>query len=325
LTRYFIRRVLEAIPLLLGISVIAFLIMQAVPGGPLSVYGNDPAISADDIARLREQLGLTQPLYVQYLRWLGNLLQGNWGDSYFIHRPVIELVLQRLPNTVLLMGVGFLISLLVAVPVGVLSAVRPYSLFDSLATSLALVGVSVPIFWSGLMLIVLFSQQLGWLPGGGMYSLGTELRGSEALVDRLKHLVLPTIVLGLSFGGQYTRYVRSSMLEVVNQDYIRTARAKGLKERLILRRHAMKNAAIPVVTVVALDLPFLVTGAVFTETIFSWPGMGRLFWDAAIKLDYPILMALMLIAAVLVVVFNLLADLLYAFLDPRLSYASART
>jgi peptide/nickel transport system permease protein len=290
----------------------------------LSVYGNDPAISSEDIARLREALGLNQPLYVQYLRWLGNLLQGNWGDSYFIHRPVMELVLQRLPNTVLLMGVGFLVSLLVAVPVGVLSAVRPYSMYDSMATSLALVGISVPIFWSGLMLIVLFSQQLGWLPGGGMYSLGTELGGAEALADRLKHLVLPTIVLGLSFGGQYTRYVRSSMLEVVNQDYIRTARAKGLKERLILRRHAMKNAAIPVVTVVALDLPFLVTGAVFTETIFSWPGMGRLFWDAAIKLDYPILMALMFIAAVLVVVFNLVADLLYAYLDPRLSYAGAR-
>ena len=324
MTRYFIRRLLEAIPLLLGISIVAFIIMQAVPGGPLSVYGNDPAIQAEDIARLRDQLGLNQPLHVQYVRWLGNVLRGNWGESYFLHRPVMELIGQRFPNTILLMGIGFMVSLLVAVPVGILSATRPYSIFDSLATSLALIGASVPIFWSGLVLIVVFNQQLRLLPGGGMYSLAADYTGAEALVDRVRHLILPTIVLGLSFGGQYTRYVRSSVLEVVNQDYIRTARAKGLREWVILRRHALKNAAIPVVTVVALDMPFLVTGAVFTETIFSWPGMGRLFWEAAVKLDYPVLMAIMAIAAFLVVIFNLIADLLYAYLDPRLSYAGSR-
>jgi peptide/nickel transport system permease protein len=297
--------------------------MQWVPGGPLSVYGNDPAISPADLERLREQLGLNQPLHVQYLRWLGNLLQGNWGDSYFTHRPVLELIGQRFPNTLTLMGIGFLVSLLVAVPVGILSAVRPYSIFDSIATTLALVGISVPIFWSGLVLIVLFNQQLKLLPGGGMFTLSADYTGLPALVDRVRHLILPTLVLGLSFGGQYTRYVRSSMLEVIGRDYIRTARAKGLHERIILQRHALKNAASPVVTVVALDLPFLFTGAVFTETIFSWPGMGRLFWESAVRLDYPVLMALMSITALLVVLFNLLSDLVYAYLDPRLTYASA--
>lgn len=321
LTQYIVRRVVQSIPLLLGITVVTFLIMQAVPGGPLSVYGNSPAIRPEDLERLRRQLGLDQPLYVQYFRWLTNMLQGDWGVSYITQRPVLQLITQRISNTVILMGSGFLISLLVAVPAGILSAVRPYSLFDSVATTLALIGISVPIFWSGLVLIVVFNQQLGLLPGAGMYSLRADLTGIPALVDRLEHLLLPTVTLGLYFGGKYTRYLRSSMLEVINQDYIRTARSKGLSERLILQRHALKPAAIPIVTVIALDLPFLFAGAVFTETIFSWPGMGRLFWESALRLDYPVLMALMTVSAVLLVFFNLIADITYAYLDPRITYA----
>lgn len=323
LSRYIVRRLLESIPLLFGITIFTFGIMQAVPGGPLSVYGNSPVITPEDLERLRHQLGLDQPVYVQYVRWLASALQGDWGTSYLTHRPAMELIEQRFPNTITLTSVGFLVSLLVAFPVGILSATRPYSLFDSVATGIALVGVSIPIFWSGLLLIIVFNQQLGWLPGAGMHSLREELSGFPNLVDRAKHLVLPTITLGMYFGGKYTRYLRSSMLGVIRQDYIRTARGKGLSEPNILRRHALKPAALPLVTIVALDLPFLFAGAVFTETIFAWPGMGRLFWDSALHLDYPVLMALMTMTGFLLVVSNLIADVLYALLDPRISFAAS--
>ncbi len=318
MTRYILRRILEAIPLLFLISVSVFVVLQILPAGPLSVYENDPALSQDDVRRLEERFGLHEPIPVRYVRWLGAIAQGDLGYSISTQQPVVRMIGDRLPNTLLLMGIALLVSLLIALPVGVLSAVRQYSWTDHLATTFSFVGFAVPPFWSGLMLIVLFSVKarewgLPSLPSSGMVTLGAD----GGLTDRLAHLVMPVTVLALFNAAQYTRYVRASMLDALHQDYMRTARSKGLQERVVLWRHSLKNASLPVVTAIALDIPGLFTGAVVTESIFAWPGMGRLFIEAAGRFDYAALMGIVMITAILVVCSTLLADLLYAGLDPR--------
>jgi peptide/nickel transport system permease protein len=280
------------------------------------------------LALLRHKYGLDQPLYIQYLKWMGQLFQGNLGESIKMHRPVSELIAERLPNTLLLVGCAFLVTIAVAIPVGVYSAIKQYSLSDYVITTLTFIGQSIPIYWFGLVLILVFYV---WLknpltggpifPGGGMYSIDKD----PSLLDRLWHLVMPVTMLSLAWVAWYSRFLRASMLEVIHSDYVRTARAKGLGERAVRYRHALKNAAIPLVTLVALDLPSLFGGALFTEMVFSWPGMGRLFWDAARARDYPILLAVVLINSVLIVAFNLVADLGYGLLDPRIRYASRET
>ncbi len=315
--RYLTRRVLQAVPLLLLITLITYMLMRATPGGPLSMYEGDPSVTPEDLARLRVQLGLADPPPVQYVKWLGNFLRGDWGWSLVTKRPVLEMVAERLPNTLLLMSVAFVVSLLVAIPVGVVSAIRQYSFFDYAATTLAFIGNSLPTFWIGLMLIMVFAVRLRWLPAGGMFTIGAPF----SVEDRLRYLVLPVVTLALFDATHYARYLRSSLLDVIRQDYVRTAYAKGLRERGVVSQHAFKNAAIPLVTVIALDLPQLFSGALITETIFAWPGMGRLFWEATLRVDYPVLMGIFTVAASLVVVFNLLADLLYAWLDPRIKFS----
>jgi peptide/nickel transport system permease protein len=315
-TGFLLRRLLQAIPLLLGITLVVFVLLRATPGGPLSMYEGDPSITAEDIVRLRQQMGLDVPTPVQYVRWLGGFVRGDWGWSLVTKRPVLEMVGERLPNTLLLMSVAFTVSLLLAVPVAVLSATRQYSLFDHAATFFAFVGNSLPTFWIGLMLIMVFAVGLRWLPAGGMYTLGEPF----SVGDRLRYLILPVTTLALASATQHTRYLRSSLLDVVRQDYVRTAYAKGLRERDVVRGHAFKNAAIPLVTVIALELPLLFSGALITETIFAWPGMGRLFWEAAGRVDYPVLMGIFTVAAGLVILFNLVADVVYAWLDPRIAY-----
>jgi peptide/nickel transport system permease protein len=273
------------------------------------------------------------PLDSRYFKWLFAVVQGDFGKSNVERRPALDMLLERLPNTILLMSVAFIGQLLVGLPIGIVSALKQYSTFDHVFTILAYAGRSIPIFWFGLILIIVFHSTLTWpswagemagkplFPGGGMYDVRLQRElGYVPLWDRAYHLILPVVMLSIFGAAQYMRYMRSSMLEVVHQDYIRTARAKGLAERGVIYSHALKNAAIPIVTIMALDLPILFAGALFTETIFSWPGMGRLFFRSAQRVDYAVLMGYLMIAATLIILFNIVADIIYGFLDPRIRY-----
>lgn len=316
--RYIVRRVIQAVPLLLGISVVSFAILRAVPGGPLSAYENNPYVTDEDLERLARAFGLDRPLHEQYLVWLGKFVTLDWGYSYAAHLPVLQMIGERLVATAYLMLTAYVVTLLIAIPVGMLTAYRQYSWFDNLVTGGTFVGLSMPTFWWGLLLIIILGLQLRFFPLGGISTPGTPFN----VVDRLHHLVLPVATLSLVNIGQYTRYLRASMLETLHHDYVRTARAKGLGERVVLARHAFKNASIPLVTVAALDLPDLFVGALVTEQIFGWPGMGRLFWDAATRSDYPILMGILAVSSALIVLSNLAADVIYGYLDPRIRYGA---
>ena len=322
MTRYIIRRILEAIPLIILVSVVMFYVLRLVPGGPLAVYARGQT-TPEALAQIRTKLGLDQPLTVQYFHWLTRAVQGDLGNSFDTGRPVITEINDRLGPTVYLIGSTFLIVLIISVLIGVISAVRQYSVLDIGVTTLTFIGQALPVFWVGLMLILIFFSTLAnpitdqpLLPASGMYTIGKPF----SIWDWLAHLVLPMVTLGLGWVSWYSRYLRASMLDVIHQDYIRTARAKGLQERIVVFKHALKNAAIPLVTVVALDLPVLFGGSLFVEIIFSWPGMGRLFYHAVERRDYPILMGTILIIAVMMVLANLIADIMYAYLDPRIRY-----
>jgi peptide/nickel transport system permease protein len=320
MARYAARRLIEAVPLLLLVSIILFAIIQ-LTGDPLAAYTVDATLTGEDIARLRQHYGLDQPVPVQYLRWLGNMLTGNWGTSFVSNLPVADLIAQRLPNTLLLVGSSYSIILIVAVVLGVYTAVHQYSVADNVVTTIAFIGISIPSFWLGLLLLIFFavhmrSMGLPYFPAGGMYDLAV----GPTVPQVLWHLVLPSITLATVVTAGYVRYIRASMLEVIGHDYVRTARAKGLAERVVLRRHAFKNAAIPLVTLMGLDLPRFLSGAVVVESIFAWPGMGRLFWEEAQRTDIPVLMAVLVFSSAMVVMGNLLADVGYAYLDPRIRY-----
>lgn len=320
--QYIARRLVQALVLLFLLSIILFGLISAVPGGLMTAYENNPDITPEDYARLQAKYGLDQPVPVRYAKWLGNVLRGDWGTSFVSKRPVMQEISDRLPNTLLLMGLAELVTLLIAIPLGIYSSLKQYSLFDHIATTLAFAGQSLPVFWFGLVLIIIFAVTLKGptgaplLPGSGMATPNAPF----SLVDRIRHLILPVSMLSLVSAAGYMRFMRSAMLDVVNQDYVRTARAKGMVEREVVFKHALRNALIPVITLIALDIPTLFFGAVFTERIFAWPGMGRLYIDAAFKTDYPVLMALLLISGALIILSNLLADLLYAYLDPRIKY-----
>ena len=324
MSTYIARRLLQAIPLMFFLSVFLFGIVRLTPGGPLAQAERNPNVTAEQLAALRVRLGLDQPLPIQYLKWIkAFVLDGDWGYSIKFRRPVAEMIWERLPATLLLFGIGFFVTLMVAIPVGVYSAIRPYSLFDNIITTFSFAGQSVPVYWLGLLLILIFyltfQNPFGagpMFPAGGMYTVGKE----GDLLDLLWHLVLPIVAVSVGWVAWYSRFLRSSMRDVLNEDFIRTARAKGLPFRTVNFRHALRNALLPLVTLMALDLPTIFGGAVFIETIFSWPGMGRLFWDAARGRDYPVLLASVMIQAALILLFNLIADILYGFLDPRIRY-----
>ncbi len=416
MTQYLIRRVLQAIPVLLFISIIVYGLIMISPVDPLAIYEENPDITPADMAMLEFRLGLRQPaflnfrgssgtiqgagvelfnkpeasggtepartgelhggievalvdgkstedgsawvkvLYVderitgwtlrgnlsiemnpfdsRYFKWLLAILQGDFGRSNVERRDALQMILERFPATLKLMSIAFIGQLLVAIPIGIISAIRQYSFFDYFFTVLAYAGRSIPIFWFGLILIIVFHSSLQWpswiggdwageplFPGSGMYDIRLQLSlGYTPWWDYVYHLVLPVAMLSVFGAASYIRYMRASMLEVIFQDYIRTARAKGLKERAVLYGHALKNAAIPVVTIIAMDLPILFGGALFTETIFSWPGMGKLFFRSAQRVDYAVLMGIVMINATFIVAFNLMADVVYAFLDPRIRY-----
>ncbi len=313
--KYIIKRLLQAIPLLIGVSIIAFSIMHLAPGGPLSVYTLNPSITAQDIDKIKVILGLDQPVHIQYLKWAKGMFTGNWGTTFFGGRPVFDVIVERVPATFLLMGSAMSIAVIIGMCTGILGAFKRYSLFDYLATTGAMVALSFPTFWFGLMAIYIFSLKLGWFPSGGMFTLG----GEEEIFDLLQHLVLPTVVLALVLVAQWSRYTRSSFLEVIHQDYIRTARAKGIKGSKILLRHALPNAIAPLIALAGVQLPWLFSGALVAETIFGWPGMGRLFVDSLTMKEYPVLMGMVMFTAIAVIVGNLIADILNAVLDPRIA------
>jgi len=317
---YLLVRLLEVIPTLLVVSAALFLLLALAPGDPIDamIVGN-PYLGPEGVARLKQLYGLDQPIHVRYVRWLARVAQGDMGWSLMHKMPVADIIRIRAPNSILLMTAGLALAVIVAVPVGVYAAVRQYSPTDYLVSGVAFVGFSIPLFWFGLLMIYVFGIWLGWLPAGGFRTVGVDAP-LPAAADRLRHLILPAFVIAFFNMAAIMRYTRSSVLEVIHQDYIRTARAKGLDEGQVLRRHAIRNAMIPVVTVLALTLPLLFGGAPVTESVFSWPGMGDLLISAVLAGDLIVAQTVLLILATAVVLFNLMADMAYAFLDPRIQY-----
>jgi peptide/nickel transport system permease protein len=320
---YLLRRLLGAIPLLLGILTIIFFVVHLAPGDPTARFFN-PNVSPDVIEQMRRNLGLDQPLHIQYWRWLSSFLTGDFGYSFGQMRPIGEILPEVLWNTLQLTLVSLVVIFAVGMLIGIVQAVRQYSLADNVLTFAALFFYSMPSFWFALMLILIFSRgaDAGWMfnwPASGMTSIEYEyLSPMGKAGDRLSHLMLPAIALGIGSAAGVARYMRGSMLEVIHQDFIRTARAKGLSERTVIFKHALRNALIPIITLVGLYLPFLLSGAVLVETIFAWPGMGRAIVEAILARDYPMVMATSFIIAAIVVLGNLLSDVLYAVVDPRI-------
>lgn len=316
MARFLVRRLLGAIPLLFGVAVLSFLFMQLAPGTPDELYARNSRMSQAQLDAIRHNMGLDKPAYVQFWLWLRNLLQGDLGTSYSQYRPVWDVIWGVFPNTVYLVMTGLTLSLIVALTFGVLAAVRPYGIFDNITSFLSYFGLAMPVFWFGLMLQILFAVKLGWLPSANMHSAQ-----GGGIWDLGKHLILPAFTIAIGSIASWSRYVRSSTLEALHQDYVRTARAKGVREQAVILGHVLRNALIPFVTVVSIDIPLYLTGAVLTETVFSWPGMGRLFYDALTKRDYPVLMGILILGAVLIILGNLIADLIYGLIDPRIKYA----
>jgi peptide/nickel transport system permease protein len=318
-----VRRTLQAIPLLIAISIILYAILYNMPGGPLAPYLQNPHITPADIARLKHNLGLDQPVPIQYLKWLGHVLTGDMGYSTSNSEPVFQALIERLGATLELMGASLFFSIIIGVAAGIISAVYRYSFVDYAITTLAFFGQSMPVFWFALMMQLAFAVHGIPLPFGYeiiLPSAGISSSDTFDLGDRISHLILPTIVLSLLSVALFSRFMRSSLLEVLGTDYMRTAAAKGLPFRAVLFKHGLKNALIPVVTVIALSLPSLLAGAIITETIFAWPGMGRLFINALNQSDIALLMGYLILVAFFVVFSNLLADVVYAWLDPRVKY-----
>ncbi|PLX95449.1 MAG: diguanylate cyclase [Desulfuromonas sp.] len=318
---YLSKRLLLMVPLLLGITLISFVVIHLAPGEPTDLQTQlNPEASSELQDRLRVQYGLDQPLHVQYLSWLGRLLRLDFGESFALdNRPVLDKILERLPITILLNVLSIVLILAIAVPLGVLSAVRRNSLFDRVTTVLVFVGFAMPSFWLALLLMDWFGVRLGLVPISGIKSLGYEyLSLGGQLLDRVQHLVLPVFISAIGGLAGFSRYMRSNMLEVVRQDYILTARAKGLSERTVIYKHALRNALLPVITILGLSVPGLIGGSVIFETIFAIPGMGKLFYDGVMMRDYPLIMGILVMGAVLTLVGNLLADLSYALADPRI-------
>ncbi len=315
---YVLRRLLIAVPSLLGISVVLFTILALAPGDPFGELALNPNVPAEVRDQLRKSFGLDDPGWQRYFRWLAAMLRGDWGYSFVSRVDVDSLILQRLPVTLVVIGASQILALLIALPVGILSAARPYSWFDRIASTLAFVGFSLPTFFTGLLLILLFSIKLDWLPF--VYRADISASGWQWWWEHIKQSIMPVAVLGLFQGASWTRYVRSAMLDVIRLDYVTTARSKGLAERVILMKHVVRNALIPVVTLVALQLPAIFGGAIVTEQIFRIPGIGSLLIDAILRNDTPVIMAVTFVFSCLVIVFNLIADILYGWLDPRISY-----
>jgi peptide/nickel transport system permease protein len=317
-SRYLIRRLLIAIPSLLGISVVLFTILALAPGDPFSDLATNPAIPPEVQAALREKFGMNDPVLVRYLHWLTAMLHGDWGFSFVSRVNVDTLILQRLPTTLAVIGASQVVALIVALPVGVFAATRPYSIFDQIASTFALIGFSLPTFFTGIVFILVFSISFNWLPF--VFRTDLQATGLAWWWEEFKQSIMPVMVLGLFQGATWTRFVRSAVLDVIRLEYVTTARSKGLPERAVILKHIVRNALIPVVTLVALQMPIVFGGAIVTEQIFRVPGIGSLLISAILANDTPVIMGVTFVFACLVIVFNLIADLLYGWLDPRISY-----
>lgn len=318
---YISRRILEGIPLVLAIIIINFMIIHAAPGDPIIVLIGPFDVPQEYLNAMREHLGLDKPLLHQLVIYVHSILKGDLGQSYIFRQPVAGLILERIPPTLLLMGVQLVIFSLLGLIFGVISSRKPYSIMDNITTLISLIGYSIPVFWLGQMLILFFAIYLDWFPAQGMMSLRFELTGVSYYFDIIHHLILPVISLGTSMSlCLITRLTRASMLEVLGMDYITTARAKGLAENSVVYKHALKNALLPVVTVIGMNFGFMLAGAVLTETVFGWPGLGRLMFEAINARDYPVLMGMFVVISVFVITVNIITDILYSFLDPRIKY-----
>jgi peptide/nickel transport system permease protein len=317
--KYVLKRLLQSIPILIGITIMTFSIMQLAPGNPMQTMIN-PKISAEEMQRAQEKLGFNDPIYIQYFKWMKEVAQGNLGYTVKTGQPVGKLILERLPATLLLTGTAFLMAFSIGVPLGVYSATHRYRLPDYMLTVFSFIGISIPSFFFGLGMIFVFALKLGWLPTSGMITIGADHTGYALFLDYLKHVIMPATVLALPTIAVVMRFTRSSLLEVLNQDFIRTADAKGLSQQKVYLKHALRNALIPVITVFGLSIPFLFGGAYITEHIFNWPGMGSLGIQSIVAREYPVIMALNLFTSMLVMFGNLLADVMYAWTDPRIRY-----
>jgi len=318
MSKYLLRRLLISVPTLLGISLVLFTILALAPGDPFEELATNPNVPPEVRANLRTQFGLDDPIAVRYVRWVTSMLKGDWGFSFVSRIHVSSLIWQRLPTTLFVLGTAQLLGLLVALPIGIYSAVRPYSFFDQIATTFAFIGFSLPTFFTGLLFILFFSIYLDWLPF--IYRADISATGWRWAWEMARQAIMPIAVLGLFQGAAMTRFVRSAVLEVIRLDYVNTARSKGLSECVTIVKHVVRNALIPVVTLVALQIPGVFTGAVITEQIFRVPGIGSLLISAILSNDTPVIMAITFVFSALVVLFNLIADLVYGWLDPRISF-----
>ncbi|HEX9125825.1 MAG TPA: ABC transporter permease [Methylomirabilota bacterium] len=318
MSKYLVRRLLILIPTLLGISLVLFIILALAPGDPFEELATNPNVPPEVRANLRTQFGLDDPLPVRYVRWVASMAKGDWGFSFTSRVNVSTLIMQRLPTTLFVLGTAQLLGLLVALPIGVYSAMRPYSIFDQIATTFAFIGFSLPTFFTGLLFILFFSIYLDWLPF--IYRADISATGWRWVWEMVRQAIMPIAVLGLAQGASMTRFVRSAVLDVIRLDYVNTARSKGLSEGVTIIKHVVRNALIPVVTLVALQIPGIFTGAVITEQIFRVPGIGSLLISAILSNDTPVIMSVTFVFSALVVLFNLIADLAYGWLDPRISY-----
>lgn len=314
---FIVRRLLTAIPLLLGISMVLFVLIHLPPGGPADIYAGSPTASAADLARMNENLGLNDPLPVQYVKWLRGMVTGDWGVSYKDGRPVTTAILERLPATIQLMLTSLLIAVALAIPIGVFTATRAQRGARYVVNVFTMLGISVPTFWTGLMVIMIFAGRLGWIPAGG--------RGRpDDLLSQLHHLIAPALVLALVSMAGFARYIHSSMVEVMQEDYVRTATAKGLARRTVVFRHAFRNASIPLITLIGLELPRLISGALVTEVVFSWPGLGRLITESILARNYPVLMGAFMLIALMTILGSLIADVGYGLVNPQIRTGGRR-
>jgi peptide/nickel transport system permease protein len=318
---FLLKRTVQIIPLILGIICIDFLIIHLAPGDPTQMLGGELTGAPPEYQeKLRKDLGLDKPLWVQLFIYIKTILSGDLGYSFVYRSSVFDLIMKQVPNTLMLILSSMLFSIILGIVLGVNAARKPYSLFDSVTTSVSLLGYSIPNFWLGVVLLLVFSLRFGFFPVQGMYTVGRNLMGLDRVIDVARHLFLPMIVLGTSQLAMYTRLIRTSMLEVLDQDYILTAKSKGCSESQVLYDHALKNALLPTVTVIGLNLGFVLTGSILTETVFAWPGIGRLMYDAIFMRDYPLLLGIFTLISICVVLATLLTDITYGFLDPRIRY-----
>ena len=316
--QFFIKRLLVTIPTLIAISMIIFAILALAPGDPLGEFASNPAITAEVRENIRKSLGLDQPVYIRYVKWFSSFIRGDMGYSFNSRSPVAELLWQRLPTTLLVVGTGYILGLLVAFPIGIVSAIARYSVLDRIITTIAFLGFSIPPFFTGLLFIIIFSVQLGWFPF--IFNSTLQVTDWQSFTAQLRQSIMPISVLALYYAAILTRFIRSAVLDELKQEYVRTALSKGLSQFATIKNHVLRNALIPVVTLIALDIPAVFTGALVTEQVFRVPGIGALLIESIYRSDTPVVMAITFIYAILIVLFNLVADLVYAMLDPRVKY-----